>query len=67
MYIYIHIYIYVYINIYTYIHILQGIDSGVLPPHIYAVADAAYRDMMRVIMNNNSTGAVNQTILISGE
>ena len=51
----------------------QGIDSGgPLSPHVYAVADAAYRDMMRVIsqntnMKNGSAAAVNQTILISGE
>ena len=49
----------------------QGIDSGrPLAPHVYAVADAAYRDMMRVISQNANTklsAAVNQTILISGE
>ena len=49
----------------------QGIDSGrPLSPHVYAVADAAYRDMMRAISQNTNTkllGAVNQTILISGE
>ena len=50
----------------------QGIDGGrPLPPHVYAVADAAYRDMMRVISINSNTktpaAAVNQTILISGE
>ena len=49
----------------------QGIDSGrPLPPHVYAVADASYRDMMRVISQNTNTkspAAVNQTILISGE
>ena len=49
----------------------QGIDVGrPLPPHVYAVADAAYRDMMRVISQNTLTklpAAVNQTILISGE
>ena len=49
----------------------QGIDGGrPLPPHVYAVADAAYRDMMKVISNSSNsktTTAVNQTILISGE
>ena len=49
----------------------QGIDSGrPLSPHVYAVADASYRDMMRVISQNAVTktvAAVNQTILISGE
>ena len=49
----------------------QGIDGGKpLPPHVYAVADAAYRDMMRVISHSSETKtptAVNQTILISGE
>eukprot|EP01038_Epipyxis_sp_PR26KG_P004894 gene4894-6853_t len=29
----------------------QGIDSGVpLPPHVYAIADSSYREMMNVIM-----------------
>jgi myosin V len=49
----------------------QGIDGcRPLPPHVYAVADAAYRDMMRVVSQNltaKSPTAVNQTILISGE
>jgi myosin V len=49
----------------------QGIDGcRPLPPHVYAVADAAYRDMMRVVSQNltgKSPAAVNQTILISGE
>ena len=49
----------------------QGIEGGKpLPPHVYAVADAAYRDMMRVISHSSETKtptAVNQTILISGE
>jgi myosin V len=49
----------------------QGIEGcRPLPPHVYAVADAAYRDMMRVVSQNltaKSPTAVNQTILISGE
>lgn len=49
----------------------QGIDGcRPLPPHVYAVADAAYRDMMRVVSQNltaKSPVTVNQTILISGE
>jgi len=62
----------------------QGIESGNhLPPHVYAIADAAYREMMRVIMSgfgaHGSTsakspmagsaaiGSANHSILISGE
>ena len=53
----------------------QGIADAltVLPPHIYAIADAAYRDMMRVVMTPSSSKAAaphpnaNQSILISGE
>ena len=49
----------------------QGIEGcRSLPPHVYAVADAAYRDMMRAISQNTTSKtpvAVNQTILISGE
>eukprot|EP01032_Pedospumella_encystans_P019342 gene19342-21991_t len=59
----------------------QGIESGNhLPPHVYAIADAAYREMMRVIMSGfgahgstsskspHSTQApANHSILISGE
>ena len=34
----------------------QGIEGGKpLPPHVYAVADAAYRDMMRVISHSSET------------
>ena len=58
----------------------QGIESGtVLPPHVYAIADAAYRAMMNSIMHNfsgtvsSSKGGAgsavtgDHSILISGE
>ena len=49
----------------------QGIEGcRALPPHVYAVADAAYRDMMRVMSQSLTAKpqtAINQTILISGE
>jgi myosin-5 len=52
----------------------QGIGNGsAMPPHIYAIADSAYRSMMSAITSHPhgaaSTGPVNcnQTILISGE
>ena len=55
----------------------QGIvtdDGGTpLPPHVYAIADAAYRDMMKVMMHGyglkdaSSGGSGNHSILISGE
>eukprot|EP01041_Mallomonas_annulata_P007192 gene7191-14661_t len=54
----------------------QGVDNLPTPnPHVYAIADAAYRDMMRIILNtygsssSSSSSAVcaDQTILISGE
>jgi myosin-5 len=54
----------------------QGIvtddSSSPLPPHVYAIADAAYRDMMKVMMNGYGLkdaggGSGNHSILISGE
>ena len=64
------------------VFISQGIDSAAtapLPPHVYAIADAAYRNMMTTI-NASRTGpketknasgvvinAADQAILISGE
>jgi myosin-5 len=43
----------------------QGVDiDKALPPHVYAVADAAYRDMYAGILGSNVTS---QAILISGE
>ncbi|KAJ1392193.1 P-loop containing nucleoside triphosphate hydrolase protein, partial [Ochromonadaceae sp. CCMP2298] len=51
----------------------QGIESAQLAPHVYAIADAAYRDMMRAILSgfHRRGGApanpANQSILISGE
>ena len=41
-----------------------------LPPHVFAIADAAYRNMMKVIQNDFGTiasTAGNQSVLISGE
>ena len=54
----------------------QGIvtdDGGTpLPPHVYAIADAAYRDMMKVMMHgygqkDTASSSANHSILISGE
>lgn len=56
----------------------QGIEGGApLPPHVYAIADAAYREMMNTIMQGygttasfsgkGSTASANHAILISGE
>lgn len=57
----------------------QGIELGKsLAPHVYAIADAAYRDMMSVVLHGYQTsersgrgsglaGSGNQSILISGE
>mmetsp|Transcript_2128 Transcript_2128/g.2211 ORF Transcript_2128/g.2211 Transcript_2128/m.2211 type:complete len:1613 (+) Transcript_2128:69-4907(+) len=54
----------------------QGVDVGSpLPPHVYAIADAAYRDMMNVVhgygaFEKKAKGtqiSANQSILISGE
>lgn len=51
----------------------QGIESSSpLPPHVYAIADAAYRAMMSVILNSSHSGSggispADQAILISGE
>jgi len=50
----------------------QGIDGGSvtkstnLGPHVFSIADAAYREMMRLVNNRSGSGA-DQTILISGE
>lgn len=52
----------------------QGIEPTPLAPHVYAIADAAYRDMMRIIMSSFGSGSprsnnlsANQAILVSGE
>mmetsp|Transcript_5322 Transcript_5322/g.8685 ORF Transcript_5322/g.8685 Transcript_5322/m.8685 type:complete len:197 (+) Transcript_5322:195-785(+) len=55
----------------------QGIESGThLPPHVYAIADAAYRDMMRVILagyhhhhttNTNNSGSSSSSSSSRGE
>ncbi|CAM9199076.1 unnamed protein product, partial [Ectocarpus fasciculatus] len=50
----------------------QGIEnSAPLPPHVYAIADASYRDMMHIILGGSggAKGPVpaDQSILISGE
>eukprot|EP01035_Chromulina_nebulosa_P019020 gene19020-24840_t len=47
----------------------QGISNNVpLPPHVFAVADAAYRSMMNSILGSSGLhAAANQSILISGE
>lgn len=52
----------------------QGIESATqLPPHVFAIADAAYHNMIGVISSDTSANNVaavptgNQSILISGE
>eukprot|EP00601_Ochromonadales_sp_CCMP2298_P012193 CAMPEP_0173268174 /NCGR_PEP_ID=MMETSP1142-20121109/30177_1 /TAXON_ID=483371 /ORGANISM="non described non described, Strain CCMP2298" /LENGTH=305 /DNA_ID=CAMNT_0014204381 /DNA_START=114 /DNA_END=1027 /DNA_ORIENTATION=- len=35
----------------------QGISSQSLPPHVYAIADAAYRDMTRVVRSHTPASA----------
>lgn len=51
----------------------QGIESTQpLSPHVYAIADAAYRDMMKIVMHGAggipaSKAVANQCVLISGE
>lgn len=56
----------------------QGVESTPCPPHVFAIADSAYRDMMSVILNTytgtmsakdiqNKLLFANQTILVSGE
>ena len=45
----------------------QGLESGLpLAPHVYAIADDAYRGMMSALFDRNSDVA-NQSVLISGE
>ncbi len=50
----------------------QGIAGETLPPHVFAIADGAYRQMMSKIHEGKKTGGNNsacgnQSILISGE
>jgi myosin-5 len=48
-------------------------NSTALPPHVYAIADSAYRDMMQVILGGlggsgkGPAPSADQSILISGE
>lgn len=45
----------------------QGIETNaILAPHVYAIADAAYRDMMNTVKQQGKSSA-NQSILVSGE
>ncbi len=52
----------------------QGIAGETLPPHVFAIADGAYRQMMSKIHEgkksgggNHSSACANQSVLISGE
>jgi myosin-5 len=46
----------------------QGMQSDEpLPPHVYKIADAAYRAMMSAILEGREASAANQSILVSGE
>jgi len=47
----------------------KSADSGELPPHVYAVADNAYRAMMRAMEDNSGDldSTSDQSILVSGE
>ena len=38
-----------------------------LPPHIFSIADNAYRQMMKTIVSDIGTASADQSILISGE
>ena len=49
---------------------IEAVAGGGLAPHVYAVSDNSYREMMRVLMDrspNSSSGSPDQSILISGE
>jgi myosin-5 len=45
----------------------QDFSSGRPPPHIFAVAEDAYRSMMRSLQQDNNKTDENQSILVSGE
>ena len=49
----------------------KNADGAALPPHVYAVADNAYRAMMRALEdasgNADLDGSADQSILVSGE
>jgi myosin-5 len=45
-----------------------GATGKALPPHVYGVADAAFRNMMYILdMSNSGEGSADQSILVSGE
>ena len=44
----------------------QGLQQAPLPPHVYTVADAAYRSMAAAITSKGGAGG-SQSVLISGE
>ena len=44
--------------------VIQQLHMKPLPPHVYSIADRAYRDMLLTITNSSSA---DQSILISGE
>ena len=46
----------------------QGIEGKRLAPHVYTIADAAYRDMATAILGGAAAqGGASQSVLISGE
>ncbi|KAH8086189.1 hypothetical protein JL720_7392 [Aureococcus anophagefferens] len=46
----------------------QGIEGKRLAPHVYTIADAAYRDMATAILGGGAAqGGASQSVLISGE
>ncbi|KAH8045577.1 hypothetical protein JL722_14158 [Aureococcus anophagefferens] len=47
--------------------LIAGIEGKRLAPHVYTIADAAYRDMATAILGAAAQGGASQSVLISGE